>query len=117
MKFLADENVEKPVVETLRQNGHDVLYMCEVTTHTIDDILLEQANLESRLLLTNDKDYGELVYLQRKVSTGIILMRFVSEKSSVKAHFMQSLLKTYGNSLQGYFTVVREGMIRRRPLH
>jgi hypothetical protein len=70
----------------------------------------------SRILLTNDKDYGELVFLQKKVSAGIILMRFVSEKSSVKTRFMQSLLKIYGNNLQGYFTVVREGKIRRRPL-
>jgi predicted nuclease of predicted toxin-antitoxin system len=116
MNFLADEDVEKPVVEMLRHHGHDVLYMCEIATRTIDEKLLEQANAESRLLLTNDKDYGELVFLQKKVSAGIILMRFVSEKSSVKVHFMQSLLKTYGSSLQGCFTVVREGKIRRRLL-
>lgn len=99
MNFLADEDVEKPVVDMLRHEGHNVLYMCEITTHTIDEKLLEQANAESLILLTNDKDYGELVFLQKKVAAGIILMRFVSEKSSVKAHFMQSLLKTYGNNL------------------
>jgi len=65
---------------------------------------------------TNDKDYGELVFLQKKVSAGIVLMRFISEKSMIKARFMQSLLKVYGDSLQGYFTVVREGQVRRRPL-
>lgn len=90
--------------------------MCEIATRTIDDKLLERANTETRLLLTNDKDYGELIYLQKKVSTGIILMRFVSEKSSIKSYFIQSLLKTYGSSLMGSFTVVREGKIRRRPL-
>jgi len=116
MNFLADEDVEKPVVEMLRHEGHDVLYMCEIATRIIDEKLLEQANAEARILPTNDKDYGELVFLQKKVSAGIILMRFVSEKSWVKVHFMQTLLKTYGNSLQGYFTVIREGKIRRRPL-
>ncbi len=116
MNFLADEEVEKPVVEMLRNEGHDVLYMCQIATRTIDEKLLEQANSESRILLTGDKDFGELIFLQKKISAGIILMRFVSEKSSVKARFMQSLLKTYGNNLQGNFTVVREGKVRRRPL-
>lgn len=116
MNFLADEDVEKPVVEMLRNEGHDVLYMCQIATRTIDEKLLEQANSESRILLTGDKDFGELIFLQKKISAGIILMRFVSEKSSVKARFMQSLLKTYGNNLQGNFTVVREGKVRRRPL-
>lgn len=116
MNFLADEDVEKPVVEMLRNEGHDVLYMCQIATRTIDEKLLEQANSESRILLTGDKDFGELIFLQKKISAGIILMRFVSEKSSVKVRFMQSLLKTYGNNLQGNFTVVREGKVRRRPL-
>jgi len=79
MKFLADENVEKPIVDMLRDKGHDVLFMSEITSGTIDDQLLEQANLEARTLLTNDKDFGELIYLQRKIATGIILMRFVSD--------------------------------------
>jgi len=52
MNFLADEDVEKPVVEMLRHGGHDVLYMCEITTRTLDEKLLEQANSESRILLT-----------------------------------------------------------------
>ncbi|MGH7595147.1 MAG: DUF5615 family PIN-like protein [bacterium] len=76
MNFLADEDVEKPVVEMLRHDGHDVLYMCEIATHTIDEKLLEQANAELRILLTNDKDYGELVFLQKKVSAGIIINTF-----------------------------------------
>jgi predicted nuclease of predicted toxin-antitoxin system len=116
MNFLADEDVEKPVVDMMRAEGHDVLYMCEIATRTIDEKLLEQANTELRILLTGDKDYGELIFLQKKISAGIILMRFVSEKSSVKTRFMQSFLKTYGNNLRGYFTVVREGKVRRRPL-
>jgi hypothetical protein len=58
----------------------------------------------------------ELVYLQKKVSAGIILLRFVSEKSSVKVRFMKALVQTHSHILKGYFTVIREGKIRRRPL-
>jgi predicted nuclease of predicted toxin-antitoxin system len=67
MNFLADEDVKKPVVEMLRHEGHDVLYMCEIATRTIEERLLEQANSELRILLTNDKDYGELVFLQKVI--------------------------------------------------
>ena len=66
MNFLADEDVEKPVVEMLRHEGHDVLYMCEIATRTIDEKLLEQANSESRILLTNDKDYGNWYFFKKR---------------------------------------------------
>ncbi len=56
MKFLADENVEKPIVDMLRDSSHDVLYISEFMKRSIDEQLLEQANLESRILLNNDKD-------------------------------------------------------------
>jgi len=57
-----------------------------------------------------------LTFLQRKISAGILLMRFVSEKSSVKANLLQSILKTYGHRLVGSFTVVSESKVRIRPL-
>jgi len=116
MKFLADENVEKPIVDMLRDKGHDVLFMSEITSGTIDDQLLEQANLEARTLLTNDKDFGELIYLQRKIATGIILMRFVSEKSATKVGFISSFLKSHGHRINGNFIVINEAKIRIRPL-
>ncbi len=116
MKFLADENVEKPVVDMLRQEGHDVLYVLEIARKTIDERLLKEANKESRILLTNDKDFGELIFLQGKVSRGIVLMRFVSEKSSIKSRFMKSALKNYSHRFSGSFTVVSESKVRIRPL-
>ncbi len=49
MKFLADENVEKSVVDMLRNLGHDMFYVCEIASRSIDEQLLQQANLESRI--------------------------------------------------------------------
>jgi len=116
MEFLADENVEKPIVDMLRNKGHDVLYISEFMKRSVDEQLLEQANLESRILLTNDKDFGELVYLQGRKSSGIILMRFVSEKSSVKVSFMEQLINNYAYRLKNHFTVIDEAKIRFRKL-
>jgi len=73
---------------------------------SIDEQLLDWANYESRILLTNDKDFGELVYLQGKNSSGIILMRFVNDASSVKVKYVASLLDQYEDRLTGHFTVI-----------
>lgn len=116
MKFLADENVEKPIVNMLRDNNHDVLYISELAKRSIDEQLLKQANAESRILLTNDKDFGELVYMQGKNSIGIILMRFVSEKSALKTKFMSHLINNFSDRLLGHFTVISEAKIRFRKL-
>ena len=116
MKFLADENVERPIVEALRKLGYDILYMSEIATRTIDEQLLMQANRESRILLTNDKDFGELVYLQRKNTGGVLLMRFGNASTSTKVQYMISLIKTYGDQLEGHFAVVTEKKVRLRRL-
>lgn len=116
MKFLADENVEKPIVDMLREAGHDVLYISEFTQRSRDEQLLDQAKNESRILLTNDKDFGELVYLQGKNNVGIILMRFVSEKSKVKTRFVAHLVNNFSDRLIGHFTVISETKIRFRNL-
>jgi len=56
MKFLADENIDKPIVERLRDDGHIVLYVLEMEPSISDDEVIRQANQESALLLTADKD-------------------------------------------------------------
>ncbi len=116
MKFLADENVEKPIVNMLRDNNHDVLCIAELTKRSIDEKLLKQANAESRILLTNDKDFDELVHMQGKNSIGIILMRFVSEKSALKTKFISYLINNFSDRLLGHFTVISEAKIRFRKL-
>jgi predicted nuclease of predicted toxin-antitoxin system len=62
MNLLADEGVDRPVVEQLRQDGHDVLYVAEMEPSINDDVVLMRANQHQAVLLTADKDFGELVY-------------------------------------------------------
>ena len=61
MNFLADENVDKPIVERLRKDGHIVLYVIEMEPSISDDEVIQRANQESALLLTADKDFGQLI--------------------------------------------------------
>lgn len=75
IKFLADVNVEKAVVEYLLEKKYDTKWIPEYNCEMLDDELLHWANIENRVILTNDKDFGELIFLQKKISTGIILFR------------------------------------------
>ncbi len=75
MKFIADEGVDGQIVEKLREEGHDVYYVAEHTAGTSDEAILKIANQEDRILMTRDKDFGELVYPLRQVHSGIMLNR------------------------------------------
>ena len=72
MNLLVDENVDKSIVDELRQNGHNVLYIAEFAPSINDETVLHQANQNRALLLTEDKDFGELVFRQSLVHYGCI---------------------------------------------
>mgnify|MGYP002628041632 FL=1 len=65
MYLLADEGVERQIVERLRSDGHSVAYIAEMSPGISDEVILAQANDERALLVTFDKDFGELVFRQR----------------------------------------------------
>ncbi|MGH7136678.1 MAG: DUF5615 family PIN-like protein [Pirellulales bacterium] len=75
MKYLADENVAARIVVWLRGRGDDVRYAAEERPGELDSEWLRQAEVEERLLLTSDKDFGELVFRDRLNSHGVVLLR------------------------------------------
>ena len=70
MNLLADESVDRPIVERLRDDGHEVVYVAELSPSIGDDEVLQKANDSRALLLTTDKDFGELVFRQRRLNLG-----------------------------------------------
>lgn len=76
MRFLADECCDAAVIRALRNAGHDVLAMSESQSATVDHDLMERALEQRRILLTEDKDFGWLVYAGHMESPGVILIRF-----------------------------------------
>ena len=62
MKFLIDESVEKPIVDWLRDQKYDVMYVAESSSGITDEEVIRFANSETRILITNDKDFGELIF-------------------------------------------------------
>ena len=70
MNLLADENVDRQIVEQLRFDGHDVLYITELEPSIPDNIVFDRANERAALLLTEDKDFGEIVFRDGRLSSG-----------------------------------------------
>ncbi len=76
MQFLADESADFAAVRALRADGHDVVAVAEIAGGAPDDVVLELARTSGRILLTEDKDFGQLVYADRQATGGVILIRF-----------------------------------------
>ena len=85
MKFVADESVDRHIVDQLRQDGHSVLSVAEMDPGISDDAVLDLANGMATALLTADKDFGELVFRQGRISPGVILVRLAGQPPERKA--------------------------------
>jgi predicted nuclease of predicted toxin-antitoxin system len=116
MNLLADESVDGPIVDHLRQEGHRVWYIAEMEPGVSDDFVLDLANREHLLLLTADKDFGELVYRQHRLMSGVVLIRLAGLPSNQKAESVASVLHRHAIELPHAFTVITPKIVRiRKP--
>jgi predicted nuclease of predicted toxin-antitoxin system len=115
MNLVADEGIDLQVAERLRNDGHDVLYVAEMDPGIDDEAVLAVANERNAVLLTADKDFGELIFRWRKISAGALLLRLAGLSPTKKAHLMSSVLREHASDISAAFTVVSPGMVRIRP--
>jgi predicted nuclease of predicted toxin-antitoxin system len=115
MNLLADESVDRQIVEHLRQDGHEVLYVAEMEPGISDDVVLERANGISALLVTADKDFGELVFRDKRLTTdGVILIRSAGLSPKRKAEIVSDAFKERAAEFPNHFSVISPGRIRIR---
>ncbi len=114
IRFVADEGVDAPIVRLLRQNDFDVFYIAEESPSIDDTIVLQKANTENRILITKDKDFGELVYRLRQVHTRVILTRLEGLKPQHKAEIVLAVIQKHLDEIRGSFTVIQPGIVRIR---
>jgi predicted nuclease of predicted toxin-antitoxin system len=114
MKFLADESLDRPIVVRLREDGHDVVYIPELSPGITDSAVLDIAVNEQRVLITGDKDFGELVFRQGKISAGVVLVRLHGILAQEKADLISTVVKNHGNEFIGRFAVVTTMAVRIR---
>lgn len=112
MEFLADESCAAPVIQALRAAGHDVLAISESEPGASDEHVLSRALNENRVLITEDHDFGELVYARGHSSAGVILLRFHTSLRLAKAATVVDAVSRLGARLQNSFAVVEPGRVR-----
>ena len=116
MNLLADESIGKSIVDELRQDGHSVLYIAEFAPSIDDETVLQQANQNRALLLTEDKDFGELVFRQGLVHMGVVLIRLSGLSLSAKVTGVSTVLANHEDELLEAFTVISPGRVRIRQI-
>ena len=116
MKFLADESVERRVVQALRRIGFDVLSISEECPSISDVAVLNLSHKEKRVLVTNDKDFGELIFLEKRATKGILLLRFDLEATQQKIQRLLEFLKFHKEKVENHFVVLTEHNARIRKI-
>ena len=117
MRFLADENVETVTVSWLRDQGHDVVWVAESAPSIGDREVLELARNSSRILITRDLDFGEMVYREGLVATGVVLMRILAASQRERVEYIGKWWNAITENAIGNFVVVTRERVRIRPLH
>lgn len=116
MKLVADENIDRGIVERLRDDGHEVQWIAEVSPSVSDDEVLKRASDAGSVLITEDKDFGELVYRRRLSHAGVVLIRLEGLDNATKAEVVSQAIHANETELPGAFAVVSADSLRlRRP--
>ncbi|MBI5431314.1 MAG: DUF5615 family PIN-like protein [Planctomycetes bacterium] len=112
MRFLADESCDFSVVRALRNAGFDVRAVAEETAGLDDASVMRAAVEEERLLLTEDKDFGWLVFASSESNPGVVLIRFPAATRSTLVAAVLAAIRDHGPDLVGGFSVLQPGQLR-----
>ena len=117
MELLADESCAGPVIRSLRAAGHDLVVIAEVAKGASDEWDMERAFVTGRILITADRDFGELVDASGRPTAGVDVVKFHSRARRAKPEAVLEAVAKLGERLRGGFAVVEPGRVRlaRRP--
>lgn len=112
MRFLVDECTGPAVAHWLREQKHEVFSVYDAARGMDDDDVIAKAYSENWILITNDKDFGEKVYRERRPHKGVVLLRLEDERAMNKIATLRRLLEAYADQLANQFVVVTERHVR-----
>lgn len=112
MNFVADENIDIEVINILRKAGYAILSIAEDFPGIPDGEVLEIANNQNAILITGDKDFGELVFRLGRATNGVVLTRILGITQEQKARMILEVFINYANGFTGNFTVIDNKKIR-----
>lgn len=114
LRLLLDENVGRSVVQSLISNGYDAVSAVEIGFGMPDADILRLALQEKRVLITLDKDFGQMIYQSRAEHCGVVLLRLQKESSENVGSVLLNFLNSYNGDIIDKFIVVTEDKIRVR---
>lgn len=112
VQFLADESCDFSVVTALRNKQFDVLAVVERAPGANDQQVIKLALAERRVLLTEDKDFGRLIFSAEEAGSGVIFIRYPANLRKELPGQVVSLAEREGERLRHAFTVVQPGRVR-----
>lgn len=112
MKFVVDECAGPAVAAWLSQAGHDVVSIYDECPGADDDAILNRAHSEERIVVTADKDFGEMVFREGRPHRGVILLRFHDQSPPRHISALGELLQNHAASLPDRFVVVTDAGVR-----
>lgn len=98
MRFLVDENIGKSIVSYLRNVDHDVKWVKEVRPGISDIEILKLAVKERRVIITYDRDFGEIIFLRKEKHCGVILLHLSIDLVSYHLRALKNFLEKYADS-------------------
>jgi predicted nuclease of predicted toxin-antitoxin system len=118
MKFLADMGISPRVTEALRQKGHDAVHLAELgLIRMLDGDILKKALQESRVVLTHDLGFGELLAASGGTLPSVIIFRLQDMRPANVSKHLFSIINQQSDTLnQGVIISVTENKIRVRTL-
>lgn len=114
LKFLVDMGVGIKVEQWLSASGHDVKAVRAIDPKLPDQTILQIASEEYRIVVTMDKDFGEMVFRASQSHTGVLLLRLEEATSDEKVRVIAEIVTKHGDKLEGKFSVFQSGRLRIR---
>ena len=114
MNFLLDESLDARIAGRLRQDGHQVACVWEMSAGIDDEIVLADSTASGAILVTADKDFGELVFLRGQAASGVLFVRLAELSPDAAADLVAAVVGERGAELIGAFTVIQPGKVRIR---
>lgn len=114
LKLLLDENIGHLAAFELREQGHDVKTILEVSPGLDDEAVLALAKEDARVLITSDRDFGRLIFVNSKKHVGVIYLRLKKESPENIVRAITEVLRQYDGKIRHSFITVSEADIRIR---
>ncbi len=114
MRLLVDESTGKKLVLLLAKSGHDVLYVGDIMPSASDEEILRKAQKEGRILVSDDKDFGELIVRLHQPTTGVILIRTETVIPKERHMLIEKIIKEIDP--KGKLVIIKEDRVRIRQL-